>query len=163
MLIIVLLVFITYTTSCFSQTYKIADEYFQKASALFKQGKNAEALEMYTESAKAEQKCEKPRLYKLANELIMAGHCSGTIGLYDKAITFYQKAQEIFKKLEKYGDIALTYISIGNVNKALSQYNKTIENYKLAMEIDLKLENTAKIAWLCKTLGKSIEFNKQEV
>lgn len=125
--------------SAYSQTYQIADEYWEKAKNFKKQEKYLEAAQMYAKSAEAEQKCDEPRLTDLPIKLGEAGYCYDQIGQYDKAIGYFQQALVIDQKLEKDINIAMHLSNIGSVYDSRGQYDKAIGYFQQALEIDQKL------------------------
>ena len=69
-----------------AQSYKLSDEYWNKANELQKQGKYLDAAKMFEKSAQAEKASPSPRMEELAYALNDAGYCYSLVGQYDKAL-----------------------------------------------------------------------------
>ena len=86
-----------------AQSHKLADEYWDKANELQKQGKYPEAAKMFEKSVQAEKASPSPRMQALPFQLNAAGYFCNLVGQYDKAIKYYEEALAILKKLEMEG------------------------------------------------------------
>jgi CHAT domain-containing protein/tetratricopeptide (TPR) repeat protein len=137
----------------FAQTAQIADDYWNQAEDLKKQGKYLEAAQMYEKSAQAEKTSEKPRLSALAAELGNAGYCYKQIDKYDKALEYYLQALEIVKRLGAEEGVATLLNNIGMVYDSWGKYDKALEYYQQALEIDKRLEAEANVAILLNNIG----------
>jgi uncharacterized protein (TIGR02145 family) len=130
----------------FSQTYEIANKYWNKAHEFVNQNRYLEAAQMFAKSAEAEKACLNPRLFDLGNELNAAGYFYDEVGQYDRAMQCYEEALEIFKKQGEEGSIAAVLSNIGGVYKAWSQYDKAIQYFEQALEIQKRLGQESGVA-----------------
>ncbi len=108
------LVLFTYPFAC-DQSRKLADECWNKAHELQKQGKYLDAAEMYEKFVEAEKASPSPRMEGLAPALISTGYCYYLIGQYDRTLKYFKEAQAVAEKLGQEGDISTILNNIGNV------------------------------------------------
>ena len=108
------LVLFTYPFAC-DQSHKLADECWNKAEELQKQGKYPDAAEMYEKFVEAEKASPSPRVEGLAPALISTGSCYYLIGQYDRTLKYFKEAQAVAEKLGQEGDISTILNNIGNV------------------------------------------------
>ena len=83
----------------FAQSHKLADECWNKAHELQKQGKYLDAAGMYEKSVAAEKSSPAPRMDGLADALISTGYCYYLIGQYDRALKYFEEALAIGRKV----------------------------------------------------------------
>ena len=99
----------------YAQSHKLADEYFNKAQELRKQGKYLDAAVMYEKCVEAEKVSPAPRVEELAKALSEPGYCYYLIGQYDRTLKYFKEAQAVAEKLGQEGDISTILNNIGNV------------------------------------------------
>ncbi len=129
-----------------AQNNQLADEYWNKAKAIEKQGKYLEAAKIFEEYVQVEKASPSPRMANSATGLNKVGNCFYRVGQFDKAIKYYEEALAIFKKLEQEDNVAKNLSNIGLVYDSLGQYYKAIKYYNEALAIDKKLDQEAGVA-----------------
>ncbi|CAF1465090.1 unnamed protein product [Rotaria sordida] len=72
-----------------------------------------------------------------ANYNLQLGSVYFSIGEYSKAITFYERAIDIYKKMSPSNqlDLAISYNNIGNVYYNMGEYSKALSSYDRSLEI----------------------------
>ncbi|MEK6623150.1 MAG: tetratricopeptide repeat protein, partial [Planctomycetota bacterium] len=140
--------------SGFSQSSQLADEHFEKANQLYKQGRILAACGMFEKSVEAEKDSQNPRLSYLSAELSWAGYCYLDLGQYDKAIKYYEEALVISRKLGREDYVSISLSGIGRVYESWGQYDKAIKYYEEALIIDRKLGQKDKIALGLNAIGR---------
>lgn len=137
-----------------SQSSQLADEHFEKANQLYKQGMILAACGMFEKSVEAEKSSQNPRLLYLFAELSWAGYCCLDLGQYGKAIKYYEEALVISRKLGRDDYVSNSLNGIGRVYESCGQYDKAIKYYEEALTIDRKLGQKDKIALGLNAIGK---------
>jgi CHAT domain-containing protein/Tfp pilus assembly protein PilF len=106
-------------------------ENFDKAYTLTTNGNYDEALKLYEQVYKERLDSLGPNSVKVANVLANIGGINIRLGLFDKAISFYTKAEDIYTSIGDNGLINLTYVHVnlascylqnGDMEKARSYY-----------------------------------------
>ncbi|MCP4264793.1 MAG: tetratricopeptide repeat protein, partial [Candidatus Brocadiaceae bacterium] len=139
-LIISIFPLVLFTCSLVSaQSHQLADEYWNKAEALEKQGKYLEAAKMFEKSVNAEKASSSPKMLDFATALGRAGYNYHTVAQYDKAVKNYEEALAIFRNQGQEGGVATLLNNIGTVYKSWGQYEKAIKYYEEALVIDKRL------------------------
>jgi len=136
-----------------AQSYKLANEYWDKANELEKQGKYLEAAKMFEKSAQTEKASPSPRMQALTAQLNQAGYYYTLVGQYDKAIMNFKEALAISRKLGQEADVATSLNNIGNVYYSWGQYDKAIKYYEEALAIARKLGQEADVAIRLNNIG----------
>lgn len=129
-----------------AQSHQLADEYWDQAQELKKQGKYLDAAKMFEESAQAEKTSSSPRMVALSVQLNNAGYYYFMVGQYDKAIKFYEEALAIARKLEMEDKVAICLNNIGLIYDSWGQYDNAIKFYEEALAIDKRLGREAQVA-----------------
>ncbi len=142
--LLAILIVLFFSSSGFSQTSHLADEYFYKAKHLYKQGRLSEACGMFEKSVEAEKKSLNPRLADLAIKLNEAGCCYFNLGQYDRAIKYYEEALTVARKLGRETSIATYLNNIGGGYYLLKDYGKAVKYFLESVALKEKLRKTAK-------------------
>jgi tetratricopeptide (TPR) repeat protein/CHAT domain-containing protein len=137
----------------YTQSHKLADEYWDKAQELRKQGKYLDAAVMYEKCVEAEKVSPAPRVEELAKALSEPGYCYYLVGKYDKAIKCFKEALAIDKKLGVEADVARDLNNIGVVYSDWGQYDKALKYYEEALAIDKRLGQEADVAIRLNNIG----------
>lgn len=137
----------------YSQSYKISDEYWNKAVNLVKQAKYLEAAQMFERAACAEQKCPNPRLEELEEALAEAGYYYNRARKYESTIVNYEKALAIAQKIDKKDSMALYHNEIGLLYDSQGKYDKAIQHFQEALAINKELEKKDEISTNLNNIG----------
>ena len=136
-----------------SQSPQPADERFEKATRLYKEGRILAACEMFEKSLEAEKSSQNPRLSYLFAELSWAGYCYLDLGQYDKALKYYEEALVVSRKLGKDDYVSISLYGIGRVYESWGQYERAIKYFEESLTIARKSGQKDKIANVLNGLG----------
>jgi CHAT domain-containing protein/Tfp pilus assembly protein PilF len=162
LIILIILSLVLFTCSfVYAQSHQLADEYWNKAHDLEKQGKYLEAAHMFGKSAQAEKTSPGPRMVDLAVRLNKAGDCYYLVGRFDKAIKYYEEALDIARKLGQEDNVSNGLNNIGNIYKSWHQYETAIKYYEEALGFDRKLGMEEKVAILLNNISEIYDFMGQ--
>ncbi len=91
------------------------------------------------------QAMELSKQYELINETANSFNNIGLgyyfLGNYDQALYFYQKALEIYIRVDDKNNLTNTYNNIGSAYQKLSKYDIAIDNFIKSLEIERSLNN----------------------
>lgn len=135
---------------------KVAELYDDLAMFYLGQKKTKRAYDMYKKVLAIRKEKFDDNAPELARNYMMMGEVCFYNGLYDESIEFYNKAIQIFGKIESMRlDKAKAYNSRGSAYTEKKLYNKAIKDYKKAKIIFTKKlgAESEGVAVTCKLLG----------
>lgn len=136
-----------------AQSTELVDHYFLQADTAKKSGRYLEAAQLFEKTAEAENNSLSPRLVVLDFVLNETGFCYGTIGQYEKAISFFQKALAVARQLGQENLIAVRINNIGVIYEAWGQYEKALKYFDESMAINRRLGIDLQIAMISNNIG----------
>jgi signal transduction histidine kinase/Tfp pilus assembly protein PilF len=145
--------------------------YTEIANELYYDNQLSQSAEYYLKAANFELQKNEPSFRKLSESYGNTGYCYREMGLYEKAMDWYNLALKSATKGKDSSEISALYINIGNTQLLFGNFSNSIENFKNALTIDVLMRNQNNIANSYCNLGKvydacgkhneAIDFYKQ--
>ncbi len=124
----------------------VSDALKVKADALFYLDSIKPATFTYLQALEAEELLENPRPEKMIYRFADVGFCYQEMGLFDKAINYYEDALIIARSIGDTLEIATNLSNIAISFKMLGKYGEAIEAFNQTLELDKVQGNETDLA-----------------
>lgn len=149
-----LMLIFLFPANSFAQSHDLADKYHSHGLSLQAQNRYLEAARMYEKSAEVEAASPNPRVGNFIQQFVQAGDCYKSAMQYDKAISLFNQAVELYRKFNNHSVVPLLLDLVSECYQKKGQLDKAIEYYQQSMEIHSKLNQKADVAISLNNIGK---------
>jgi len=117
-----------------------------KADALYYLDSLKPATFAYLKALEVEELLPKPRTQAIVRRLGDVGFCYQDMGLFDKSLSYYQRALDISRQLNDSLEIASNLSNIGVSLKMMGRYGEAIDMFNQVLELDKLRKNETDLA-----------------
>jgi tetratricopeptide (TPR) repeat protein len=129
-----------------SENIFLSDALKIEADALYYLDSIKPATFAYLHALDVEEQLPVPRPQKLTTRLSDVGFCYQDMGLFDKSLSYFQRALDIARQLNDSLEIASNLSNIGVSLKMMGRYGEAIDMFNQVLELDKLRKNETDLA-----------------